>query len=150
MWWWLYIAAYLLLFFMVLLLPTGRLRSRRWRWAGWLGVCCIALIVPSLFARRPLHPKLPAITNPVGLLPPSPVLDLLDHVAEDVLLSRQTGPVGELLTELAGGRWDLGGVRASAGGDQGARSARALCHCASRVRCRQDGSGTGPAGSWRG
>jgi hypothetical protein len=85
MWWWLYIAAYLLLFFMVLLLPTGRLRSRRWRWAGWLGVCCIALIVPSLLARRPLHPKLPAITNPVGLLPPSPVLDLLDHVAEDVL-----------------------------------------------------------------
>ena len=85
MWWWLYIAAYLLLFFMVLLLPTGRLRSRRWRWAGWFGVCCIALIVPSLLARRPLHPKLPAITNPVGLLPPSPVLDLLDHVAEDVL-----------------------------------------------------------------
>jgi len=85
MWWWFYIAAYLLLFFMVLLLPTGRLRSRRWRWAGWLGVCCIALIVPSLLARRPLHPKLPAITNPVGLLPPSPVLDLLDHVAEDVL-----------------------------------------------------------------
>lgn len=84
--WWLYLAANLLLVFLVLLLPTGRLRSRRWRWAAWLGACCIVLVVPSLLARRPLHPGLPAITNPVGLLPPSPVLDLLDHFAEDVLL----------------------------------------------------------------
>jgi hypothetical protein len=84
--WWLYIAAYLLLCFLLLLLPTGRLRSRRWRWAGWLGACCIVLIVPSLLVRRPLHPKLPAITNPVGLLPPSPVLDLLDQLVKGVLL----------------------------------------------------------------
>jgi hypothetical protein len=84
--WWLYIAAYLLLFFLLLLLPTGRLPSRRWRWAGWLGVCCIVLIVPSLLARRPLHPDLPAIPNPVGLLPPSPLLDRVDHLAQDVLL----------------------------------------------------------------
>jgi hypothetical protein len=61
--WWLYIAAYLLLFFLLLLLPTGRLPSRRWRWAGWLGVGCVVLIVPSLLARRPLRPELPAITN---------------------------------------------------------------------------------------
>jgi hypothetical protein len=84
--WWLYIAANFLVFFLVLLLPTGRLRSRRWRWTGWLGACCIVLIAPTLLARRALYPDLPAITNPVGLLPPSPVLDLLDHLAEDVLL----------------------------------------------------------------
>jgi hypothetical protein len=84
--WWLYLAAYLLLSFLVLLLPTGRLRSRRWRWAGWVGAGCVVLVVPSLLARRPLRPDLPAITNPVGLLPPSPLLDLLDHFAEDVLL----------------------------------------------------------------
>jgi hypothetical protein len=83
--WWLYLAANLLLVFLVLLLPTGRLRSRRWRWAAWLGAGGIALIVPSLLARRPLYPELPAITNPVGLLPPSPLVDLLDHLAEDVL-----------------------------------------------------------------
>lgn len=84
--WWLYLAANLLLVFLVLLLPTGRLRSRRWRWAAWLAVGCIVLVVPGLLARGPLHPKLPAITNPAGLLPPSPVLDLLDHLGEDVLL----------------------------------------------------------------
>jgi hypothetical protein len=84
--WWLYVAANFLVFFLVLLLPTGRLRSRRWRWAAWLGACCIVLVVPSLLARRALYPDLPAITNPVGLLPPSPLVDLLDHLAEDVLL----------------------------------------------------------------
>ncbi len=84
--WWLYLATNLLLVFLVLLLPTGRLRSRRWRWAAWLGACCIVLIAPSLLARRPLHPDLPAIPNPAGLLPPSPMLDLLNHLGKDVLL----------------------------------------------------------------
>jgi hypothetical protein len=83
--WWLYIAAYLLLYFLLLLLPTGRLPSRRWRWTGWLAAGCSLLVVPGLLARGPLRPQLPAITNPVGLLPPSPVLDLLDQLAEGVL-----------------------------------------------------------------
>jgi len=83
--WWLYIAAYLLLFFLLLLLPTGRLPSRRWRWAGWLAVGYSLLVVPGLLVRRPLRPELPAITNPVGLLAPSPVLDLLDRFGKGLL-----------------------------------------------------------------
>src|SRR6266545_324098 len=83
--WWLYIAAYLLLFFLLLLLPTGRLPTRRWRWAGWLAVGYSLLVVPGLLVRRPLRPQLPAITNPVGLLPPSPVLDLLNRFGKGLL-----------------------------------------------------------------
>src|SRR6266540_2425465 len=84
--WWLYLAAYLLLVFLLLLLPTGRLPSRRWRWTGWLAVGGGLLVVPGLLARRPLRPQLPAITNPAGLLPPSPVLDLLAHLGQGLLL----------------------------------------------------------------
>ena len=95
--WWLYLAAYLLLFFLLLLLPTGQLPSRRWRWTGWLAVASVILVVPGLLARRPLRPQLPAITNPVGLLPPSPLLDLLDRLAQDLLFLLGVAAVASLV-----------------------------------------------------
>ena len=95
--WWLYLAAYLLLFFLLLLLPTGQLPSRRWRWTGWLAVASVILVVPGLLGRRPLRPQLPAITNPVGLLPPSPLLDLLDRLAQDLLFLLGVAAVASLV-----------------------------------------------------
>jgi hypothetical protein len=53
--------------FLLLLFPTGRLLSRRWRYAGWLAGVSIALgAIGQAFAFGPLE-DYPAIANPFGM-----------------------------------------------------------------------------------
>jgi len=61
------------IFLTLFIFPTGRFLTRRWRWAGWMGVLFVPVVLlVGIFSKEfgPIWAEEPwAIPNPIGLVP---------------------------------------------------------------------------------
>ena len=83
------VAFFLLALSPLLLFPTGRLPSRRWRWAAGAGITgCGAGLISVLLAPGPVDEDVPAWgDNPIGLDAAPALVDALEVVAAVLLVA---------------------------------------------------------------
>ena len=91
---------YLLAMAPLLLFPTGRLPSRRWRWAAGVGITgCTAAVLSVLLAPGPVDEDVPAWgDNPIGLDAAPRLVDALEMVGLGLLVGGMLLGLGAFIT----------------------------------------------------